>query len=233
MWHIVRRGLDLKSIERFPRSRTIGGSSKHGVVRPLMYRGNQFLLVSKEMPLKNKKIFKREVQVGSIKGIEACGPRVFAWRITSTKCEYIMDNLARGDKDAKVRTFANYQGIRPWRKLYDVLLKFYKVTGGFHGDLHLNNIAIITKGSRVTVQVYDYGTWHPFSRRVTGNKIMPYLAAAKARPGNVNRGNGVFKPRNGGQLYRENADMLGANVLRAFRRYNGGSPSNSLFNVSS
>jgi hypothetical protein len=234
MWHVVRRGIDLKSIERFPRSKTIGSPSKHGTIRPLIYKNNKFLLVSKEMPIKNKKIFAREVHVGSMRGIEACGPRVFAWRISGGQCEYIMDNLARGDKNAKVRTFATYRGEKPWRKLYDVLLKFYKVTKGFHGDLHLNNMAIITKGSRVSVQIFDYGTWHPFYKNVTGNKILPYLTAIREKPGNVNRGNGVYKPKNGGQLYRLNANLLGTNVLRIFRRYNGvSSTQNSLFNVSS
>jgi hypothetical protein len=235
MWHIVRRGINLKKVERFPRSKVIGTKSRHGTVRPLMYKGNKFLLVSKEVPIEKKKSFAREIHVGSMRGIESCGPRIYAWRIQGDKCEYIMDNLARGHSDARVRTLAQTR-VKPWRKVYDSLLKFYKVTGGYHGDLHENNIAVITRGKTVSVQIYDYGTWHPFYKRVTGNKILPYLVAAKAKPGNVNRGNGVYKPKNNEQLYTMNFNSLGGNAIQAFKRYNGvfNSPAtrNSLFNVS-
>jgi len=234
-WHIVRK-IPLNQIHRFPRSVTIGTASRNGTVRPLSYKGNNVLFVSKEVPLRKKNSFIREVHVGSMKGIEACGPRVYAWRITKDKCEYIMDHLARGDTRAKVSTLYDYIGEKPWRKLYDVLLKFYKVTGGYHGDLHQTNVAVIKKGSRVSVQVYDYGTWHPFYKRVSGNKIFPYLLAAQKKPGNRVERNGVYEPRGGGQLYQKNINSLSGKALNAFRRFNQGrsySNSNSQYTMES
>jgi hypothetical protein len=224
-WHVVRRGIDMRQVSRFPRNKVIGTKSKHGVVRPLSYKGNPLVLVSKEVPLRQKKAFMREVRIGSLKGIEACGPRVYAWRIKGDRCEYVMDHFARGHRDAKVQTLAQYNGEpKPWRQLYRVLMTFYKLTGGFHGDLHMNNIAVVTRKRKVTVQVYDYGTWHKFERRVTGNKIMPYLLAARRVPGNKNLGY-AYEPKNYNQLYTRNLNVLNNGAVRAFKRFNASSSS--------
>ncbi len=225
-WHVVRRGIDMSKVKRLPRSRVIGTKSRNGVVRPLSYMGNTHLLVSKEVPLRRKTAFMREVTVGSIKNIGVCGPRVYAWRIVGNRCEYVMDNLARGHADARVKTLYQYKGPKPWKQLYKVLLDFYRITGGFHGDLHSNNIAVVTRKGKVSVQVYDYGTWHPFSPRVTGNKIVPYLMAARMKPGNRNLGY-AYEPTNNkeNQLYRRNINVLNSNAIRAFKRFNASSTS--------
>ena len=221
-WHVVNRALKIDKVLRYPRSKVIGTKSKNGVVRPLSYNGNRFLLVSKEMSLKKKKSFFREVHVGTRPGIGACGPKVYAWRKLPNRYEYIMDNLARGFKDAKVTTLHKYTGPKPWKQLYDVLLRFYKVTGGFHGDLHSNNIAVITRKGKVSVQIYDYGTWRPFQYKIRSDRIMNYLKEIKLQKGNKNIGYAIEPKNSENQLYRKNANVLSSNALKAFAKFNRG-----------
>ena len=233
-WHIVNKGIKMAEVLRFPRSKVIGTKSRNGTVRPLMYKGNKYLLVSKEMSLKKKKSFVREIKVGTMPGIQYCGPRVYAWRRLPDRLEYIMDNLARGDKNAKVQTLHQYRGPKPWKQLYDVLLRFYKITGGFHGDIHTNNIAVVTsKTGRVSVQIYDYGTWRKFGYRISGDKIMPYLNQIKMQRGNRNLGYAIEPKNKENQLYRRNINVLGNNALSAFKRFNRGGNASSSFSSSS
>lgn len=219
-WHVVNRSIKIDKVLRFPRSKIIGTKSKNGVVRPLMYKGNKYLLVSKEMSLRKKKSFFREVHVGTMPGIGSVGPRVYAWRKLPNRYEYIMDNLARGYSDAKVTTLHRYTGAKPWRQLYDALLRFYKVTGGFHGDLHSNNIAVVTRKGKVTVQIYDYGTWRPFRPRIRSDRIMDYLREIKMQKGNRNIGYAIEPKNDENQLYRRNVNVLSSNALRAFAKFN-------------
>jgi hypothetical protein len=219
-WHIVNRAIKIDKVLRYPRNKIIGVKSRHGVVRPLMYNGNKYLLVSKEMSLRKKKSFFREIRVGTMPGIGTVGPRVYAWRKLPNRYEYIMDNLARGHADAKVTTLHKYTGPKPWRQLYDALLRFYKVTGGFHGDLHSNNIAVVTRKGKVSVQIYDYGTWRPFQVRIRSDKIMPYLKEIRMQKGNRNLGYAIQPKNDENQLYSRNTNVLSTNALRAFAKFN-------------
>jgi hypothetical protein len=219
-WHVVNRSIKIDKVLRYPRSKIIGTKSKNGVVRPLMYKGNKYLLVSKEMSLRKKKSFFREVHVGTRPGIGTVGPRVYAWRKLPNRYEYIMDNLARGYSDAKVTTLHKYTGPKPWRQLYDALLRFYKVSGGFHGDLHSNNIAVITRKGKVSVQIYDYGTWRPFQYKIRSDRIMNYLREIKMQKGNRNIGYAIEPKNDENQLYRKNANVLNSNALKAFAKFN-------------
>ena len=229
MWHVLNaKDFNPKYMKRFPRSQIIGTPSKNGVVRRVEYKGNPVKFVSKEIPKTKLSIFKKEIYVGQLPHVEKFGPRVVAYRILSDRCEYIMDNFIRGHKDLHVLTLDQYKkkiGIVPfmiWKMFYKSLLSFYKVTHGYHGDLHTNNIAIIFKKSKpIQVQIYDYGTWRPFTSQIPKNSsLLNYLSYERASPKNKQIRPGVYAPSNDGQLYRRNINTLQSAALRAFYKIN-------------
>jgi hypothetical protein len=106
--------------------------------------------------------------------------------------------------------------------LYKSLLSFYQITRGYHGDLHTNNIARIMRGGKpVQIQIYDYGTWRPFTKRIVSQKLTNYLNAEAPLPTNEEVRNGTFLPRGGGQLYRMNVNVLQDEAVKAFLLFNG------------
>jgi hypothetical protein len=123
---------------------------------------------------RNKNIFFNEISIGVLPGIEKVGPRIHAWRTFKengrTRGEYIMDNLALGD-DVTIKPLIKYGCLRKGSQLHEMVIrtviKFWKITGGIHGDLHGNNIcAIVKSGTVKRVMIYDYG-----SHKKTNSKI--------------------------------------------------------------
>jgi hypothetical protein len=228
MWHVFHKEFNPKYIKRFPREKTLGVPSKNGTVRPISYKGNSLRFVSKEVPREKLNIFKKELLVGHLLGVEKFGPRILAYRVLPDRGEYIMDNFLRGRTGLKVLTLDQFKkkyGRVPviiWKMLYKSLLSFYQITRGYHGDLHTNNIAIIMRGGKpVQIQIYDYGTWRPFTKRIVSQKLTNYLNAEAPLPTNEEVRNGTFLPRGGGQLYRMNVNVLQDEAVKAFLLFNG------------
>lgn len=135
------------------KNKTVGGL--HGEVFEL---GTDMKYVLKHMSLRNEtdmNIFRNEIRVGTIPGIQSVGPKIYAWKtlLTTKPPEgiYIMDHILRGEKDNTWMTLAVYlaviNDIQPtdpvFVKLRRTLRNFWLLTKGYHGDLHYNNIAVV------------------------------------------------------------------------------------------
>ena len=158
----------------------IGAKSAYGSIHALGV-DNKFVLKTMVFDPDRKsdllKIFLNEVRVGGLPDISLVGPRIYAWRIVrdehgvATKGEYIMDNFVKGDPTLTIKLASEYlKGVCPGRghplyaMLRNTLEKFWKVTGGYHGDLHMNNIAVLVNkdGTLVRVLIFDYGSHKKF-----------------------------------------------------------------------
>lgn len=118
----------------------------------------------------NLKIFLNEIKVGSTPGIQAVGPKIYAFKIThnlagkAIKGEYIMDNLGNFKN---LKQYARNKNIRYdhpiYKELRNTILKFWKITKGYHGDLHSGNIAVIENpNGSIKVKLIDYGAHKKF-----------------------------------------------------------------------
>jgi hypothetical protein len=120
--------------------------------------------------------FKNELVVGSIDGIEAVGPRIYAYLYANNIGEYIMDNILKGrdhhvlysvyDYFMKVFGSNKCPSIRHifYRKLRRTLIRFYNITKGYHGDLHSDNMMVVLDSNNklLEVRIIDYGSHRTF-----------------------------------------------------------------------
>lgn len=161
----------------------IGVNSTFGSVREIGTDGKYVMKTMGFSPnnnLDNLKIFLNEIRVGSIPNINKVGPKIYAWRIirdaqgVAIKGQYIMDNFIRGDKTLTVETVAQYSmrfknqcpptSFPFFKKLREALENFWKITKGYHGDLHMNNIVVLIKPNDdiERIMIFDYGAHKKF-----------------------------------------------------------------------
>jgi len=169
-WHGDRRVLD--NTRRT--GQRIGALSAHGIVKRLVnintgidnryvikfIKFKQQQVMFKEQP--KLKMFRQEVAIGQLPGIEGVGPKIHAWRLRPDGGEYIMDNVEMGDPGAQ--TFTYYQIRRKYPGTFNNSIKmalknFHEITGGQHGDLHGENILFVKHDKSFTIQIIDYGSW--------------------------------------------------------------------------
>jgi len=121
-----------------------------------------------------EKIFRNEIEVGSHQALftKKAGPRVLAYYINVETGfgAYVMDNFLLGRPDYKAFSLQSYNenviGGCPHHthdviiKLRNSLINFYNITKGYHGDLHTDNIAVVTNktGKIMWVYIFDYGS---------------------------------------------------------------------------
>lgn len=137
---------------------------------------------------KHLKIFHNEVTTGSVPGIQQVGPKVYAWRVTgdpeseTVKMEYIMDDFTHVEPTHGVLPFVEYvrmkygdacpsSGSSVYQKLKETLVKFWRITQGYHGDLHPGNLAVEysrSSGEPIRVIIFDYGSHKKFKASVNG-----------------------------------------------------------------
>lgn len=150
----------------------LGKPSVHGAVWAL---GTDQRYVLKTMPLKtgtDLKIFKKEVAIGGRPGVEKFGPRIYASRIMQNERgppqgQYIMDNFMKGNTNVVSYMMSDYlksqcptKDSQFYNKLKKVLVDFWKISGMYHGDLHLNNMVVIVEpvsGDIKRIMIFDYG----------------------------------------------------------------------------
>ena len=251
-WHPMRvhTGRNL-AFNNAIRNRTVGkrlgDRSAFGEVHEL---GSSLKYVVKRMKVDTpslKKIFYNELRVGSTPGISKVGPRIYAWRIKGGYGEYIMDNFVRGDRSLTVTTFHEYMWKHfakkcppkshvVWGRLRTLLKNFWVVTKGYHGDLHTNNIVVLTKpdGSIERMMIFDYGSHKKFKASVNTTMCfddLVMLIQAEFQRSNLKseyelnqlpNGTGIkmYEPKTG-QPRRGNVPMLmGINYLGKPIRYN-------------
>jgi hypothetical protein len=171
----------------------LGPASTYGTVMKI---GGKF--VKKKMIFKEGqentylKIFLNEIRVGSIPGIQKVGPKIYAWRIHRNESgdaksgEYIMDNFNIVPEGYTTVPFDKYVrdvlGNREtfrlkilenifYKKFKYFLREFWRITKGYHGDLGIQNIAIVyNKTTRLVKKFifFDYGSHKKF-KTVTNN----------------------------------------------------------------
>ena len=129
------------------------------------------------------KIFLNELRVGSSPGVERVGPKIYAWRVNRNRLgrimsgEYVMSDFTAGlRRDQAVISLSEYmkrfrggacpmKGDPIFQKLKSTMTTFWRVTKGYHGDLHTNNLAVILdvfSNKPLKVIVFDYGAHRPF-----------------------------------------------------------------------
>ena len=113
-----------------------------------------------------QKMYNNEIQIGKKNGIEKCGVRILASVVLNqTWNAYVMTHALDGKQKYHVISLNDYLKLNPKHKhiyttlhqkhpnvKYDKkvlklfstrLTQFYKLTQGFHGDLHLGNVMVI------------------------------------------------------------------------------------------
>jgi hypothetical protein len=177
---------------RIPRQVVTGFSLNFNTLRTKINRNN-----NRNTYLNRIGSFQTEVKIGSLKNIGLVGPRVYAWRITPTGAEYIMDNVLLGDQRAKVYPFSKvYKNEHILKLALDAIKLFQQITKGYHGDLHKNNIQVVVTPEKVVyVMIIDYGSWRPASvNKNLGQFITMHHGLNVYRPGG--RGTPFIKNNN-------------------------------------
>ena len=183
-------------------------------------------------------IFKNEVRVGSIDGIEAAGPKIYAYLYDDDIGVYIMDNILKGRKDHVLYSMYDYfknvfggskecPSIRHifYRKLRRTLIRFYNITKGYHGDLHNENIMVVLDSDKklVDIRIIDYGSHKPF-RNTSETTCLEslfdrineeWITYDKKNKMTIHQGTLVKWPLDG-QPYRMNSQVLTSSVSNTF-----------------
>lgn len=194
---------------KIPRQVVTGFSLNFNTLKPRINREN-----NRNKYLNRVNSFKTEISVGSLKNIGEVGPRVYAWRITPTGGEYIMDNVQLGDCTAKVYPFARVGKNEQILKLVlDAIDRFHKITKGYHGDLHKNNIQIVRlQTGQVYVMIIDYGNWRPMTVNMPRNATPPVYVRNKNKSlglaVGMHQGLNVFFPGGRGTPFIRNNNMI-------------------------
>ena len=175
------------------KKRTIGPLISSGAYGDVYQFGTDFKYVWKLMNIRDKddlKIFMNEIRVGTTPGIERVGPRIYGWSTPKTGTGmtgvYIMDNVLRGDTSLVSQSLEAYIGkYHPtadapvFKMLKTTIRNFWLITKGYHGDLHGQNIAVLTKGNTpnvARVMIYDYGASKRLKGRLNRHMTFEQLA---------------------------------------------------------
>lgn len=131
------------------------------------------------------KVFFNELKIGSLPGIQAVSPKIYAFKLirepkydTIIQGQFVMDNIEQlGTVDSLneySKKFFNYNcpplNHPIYSKIRETLEKFWKITCGYHGHLHPNNIAIIHNNGDVKhVRILNYGTHKKFKQPISNS----------------------------------------------------------------
>ena len=184
-------------------TRKVGQELAHGTYGSVHELGTDKRYVIKRMDLGSDdmnlnllRTFTNELRVGTTPRISQVGPKIYGWRVFSDSDEngndewtgeYIMDNVLRGETELVSQSLAQYvtkwkpgPGAPLFKKLKTTLRNFWLITKGYHGDLHGNNIAVVSRpdGTVVRVMIYDYGAHKRTKVRLTRNMTFEQLTEA-------------------------------------------------------
>jgi hypothetical protein len=192
----------LKSLDLGPNTYVgarIGTPSQNGAIFEMA--NNKVLKVIVDIgypPTDFRADFKAEVKVGKIPGIEKVGTRIYQ-AMYSTQIHdhyivgaYVMDNLLtdqnkrNGNKLMSLDEYWHtYYRSRSCpvasehdRKMFTYLMyDFYKITKGYHADLHGGNIQAIVRPDGVLKQlkVIDYGSHTGLKRNISSLKCLDHI----------------------------------------------------------
>jgi hypothetical protein len=160
----------------------IGTESVNGVIFPILDT-DRVVKITRIESGEQMNDFRTEVQIGHMPGIKKVGTQIYNSKIfdldDGTRLgAYVMENLLARREIAKGTGLPSYKVIpmskymkvhetmdRPEQnrsvRMYEKLLfDFYKITRGWHGDLHNENIQVILDGygKLVRMKIIDYGS---------------------------------------------------------------------------
>ena len=167
---IVELGLD-PSTKFGPR---IGDASTNGAVFPILGTDKVFKVSIDP----SDGDFRTEVEIGHKPGISAIGTRVYQSKLYTRAGKkvgmYVMDNLIKSTDapGTTVMSLLKYnesiKGACPPKRVLEMLVRmmfdFYRISEGWHGDLHFNNIQVVLGPSKDVIRtiVIDYGSHKRF-----------------------------------------------------------------------
>jgi hypothetical protein len=167
--------------------------SAYGVIFPIKGTDKVLKVIRGKHAVDND--FNTEVSIGKKQGIGKVGTRIYEHAYFGYKTvhlvnghvkfrdyigAYVMDNLLsmREKKlgwtviNLNIYTREHNSCSREIIKMYtNLLFNFYKISGGWHGDLHSGNIQVILddKGKPKRMMVIDYGSHTPFINKTRAN----------------------------------------------------------------
>ena len=162
-------------------NKRIGDASVFGSVY-LLDKKQKYVLKIMRRDHDFNKMFENEINVGSLSNIEKVGARIHCTYSSASYHAYVMDHIVKDEPSNTL--FATLQTIRQtpvlrkalehdvlYAKFAKVLVKFYKITQGYHGDLHLGNVMVLYTAQRNTfdihkVKIIDYGTYTKFKKKL-------------------------------------------------------------------
>lgn len=118
--------------------------------------------------------FHQELKYGTMKHVlKNKQIRVHAFALHGRLGAYVMDHASFGDKNVVSMTAEEYMDSEFFnktdfsKKFFESLKRFYKTFGGFHGDLHAENVMVNVQknGLLKNVVIIDYANIQPFQRK--------------------------------------------------------------------
>jgi len=118
--------------------------------------------------------FRQELKYGTMKNVLKNEQiRVHAFATHGRLGAYVMDHVSFGDKNVVSMTAEEYMNSSFFdkktfsKKFFKSLNTFYKTFGGFHGDLHAENVMVNVRknGLLKNVVIIDYANIQPFQRK--------------------------------------------------------------------
>jgi len=196
--------------------------------------------------------FVNEMQIGTIKGIEKVGTRTLAYGISQRIAYHVMTDVTYNESNLTSVSLNEYMkrlNSCPskehllYKKLFKTLFDFYKLTKGYHGDLHGGNVYVVYKPTDinqvVSIKIIDYGAHTKFKNSVAlekcktiaeifnmidTNYMKNYITARHlniTRPlthlraaGDIVKNIRVIYPNNR-EAYRQNSELLAKGVAFA------------------
>jgi hypothetical protein len=130
--------------------------------------------------------FMNEVSVGKIPGIEKVGTRIYQYAYFRSNGFYVMDNLItkretqNGNRLMSLNEYwKTCRVATPYeRKMFTYLLyDFYKLTNGYHADLHGDNIQAIVRpnGTLKQLKIIDYGSHTKLNKNIRSLKCLNHI----------------------------------------------------------
>lgn len=122
--------------------------------------------------------FYQELKYGSMKNVLKNEQiRVHAFATHDRLGAYVMDHVSFGDKNVESMTAEEYMDSDLFdkknfsKKFFKSLNTFYKTFGGFHGDLHAENVMVNVQSNGLikNVVLIDYANIQPFPQKNNHN----------------------------------------------------------------
>jgi hypothetical protein len=165
----------------------VGNESSYGKVFKM---ANNKVLKVIGLPEDFRPDFINEIRIGRIPGIEKVGTRIYEATYRTFKLKegefylgaYVMDDLI-SENGNRAMNLKSYYGVRnkcpvlterDAEMFVKLLFDFYKITKGYHGDLHTGNIQAILRadGSLKQLKIIDYGTHTKFKTNINSLKCL-------------------------------------------------------------